>query len=316
MSEHLADPSGADVTVVMPAYNLATMIDTALASIAGQTVAPHAVVVVDDGSTDGTSDRAEAWAPRLPIEVVRLRPNAGIGRASAAAVARVSTPLVAHLDADDAWLPDHLEVMLATYAQHGGMITTQELPWVPGVTMRTMPARERAVPPADRQLRAIIDNNFVFAGTLFARADYERAGGYRDLRNAEDWDLWIRMIRDGVVVHRTDHPTYLYRIRPDSLSYGHRSAEANVEIMRTLVSEAQSDTERRWARTGLRRRRAALAVADAIGCGRAGDRRGARQAATRALAERSRVIPALALLAAPVWASTVRDRRARARVAG
>jgi glycosyltransferase involved in cell wall biosynthesis len=316
MSEHQAGSSAADVTVVMPAYNLATMIDTALASIAGQTVVPHAVVVVDDGSTDGTSDRAERWASRLPIEVVRLHPNAGIGLASAAAVARANTAFVAHLDADDAWLPDHLEVMVATHARHGGMVTTQELAWVPGVTMRATPARERTVPPADQQLRAIIDNNFVFAGTLFAKADYERAGGYRDLRNGEDWDLWIRMIRDGVVVHRTDHPTYLYRIRPDSLSYGHRSAEANVEILETVVTEAQSDTERRWARTGLRRRRAALAVAQAIGCGRAGDRRGARQAAARALALRSRVIPALGLLTAPRFASTVRDRRASARVAG
>jgi glycosyltransferase involved in cell wall biosynthesis len=316
MSEHHTGLSAADVTVVMPAYNTVTMVDTALASIAGQTVRPHAVVVVDDGSTDGTGDRAETWASRLPIEVLRLHPNGGIGLASAAAVARVSTPLVAHLDADDAWLPDHLEVMVATYARHGGMITTQELAWVPGVTMRARPPRERAVPPEAQQLRAIIDNNFVFAGTLFARADYERAGGYRDLRNGEDWDLWIRMIRDGVVVHRTDHPTYLYRIRPDSLSYGHRSAETNIEIMQTVVAEAQSDTERRWARTGLRRRRAALAVAQAIGCGRAGDRRGARQAATRALAQRSRVIPALALLTAPRFASTVRDRRARARVAG
>ncbi len=309
-------PTGSDVTVIMPAYNTVAMVDTALASIAGQTVAPHAVLVVDDGSTDGTGDRAEAWTTRLPLEVVRLRPNGGIGLASAAGVAHVGTPLVAHLDADDAWLPDHLEVMLATFAEHGGMVTTQELAWVPGVTMRTTPARERMVPPAARQLRAIIENNFVFAGTLFQRADYARAGGYRDLRNGEDWDLWIRMIRDGVVVHRTDHPTYLYRIRPDSLSYGHRSAEANVEIMQTVVAEATTDQERRWALRGLRRRRAALAIAQAIACGRAGDRRGARQAAARALSERSRVVPALALLALPRWASTVRDRRAAARVAG
>jgi len=312
----LSHPNGADVTVIMPAYNTAKMIDTALASIAGQTVAPHAVLVVDDGSTDGTGDRAEAWATLLPLEVVRLTPNGGIGLASAAGVSHVATPLVAHLDADDAWLPDHLEVMLATFAASGGMVTTQELAWAPGVTMRTTPPRERMVPPAPRQLRAIIDNNFVFAGTLFQRSDYERAGGYRDLRNGEDWDLWIRMIRDGVVVHRTDHPTYLYRIRPDSLSYGHRSAEANVEIMQTVVAEATSEQERRWARRGLRRRRAALAIAQAIACGRAGDRRGARQAAARALSERSRVLPALALLVLPRWASTVRDRRAAARVAG
>ncbi len=316
MSQTGAPPSGSDVTVVIPAYNAGTMIDTALASIAGQTVLPQAVIVVDDGSSDDTADRAARWTDRLPIEVRRLDPNGGIGAASAAAVAQVRTQLVAHLDADDALLPDHLEVLLATYGRHGGIVTTQELAWMPAVAIRTTPAPGRAVAPPGRQLRAIIDDNFVFAGTLFARVDYEQAGGYRDLRNGEDWDLWIRMIRNGVVVTRTDHPTYLYRIRPDSLSYGHRSAGANVEIMQRVVDEATDERERRWARRGLRRRRAALAIAQAIAHGRDGDRRAARRDAARALSYRSRVIPALALLAAPRTASTLRDRRASARVAG
>jgi hypothetical protein len=232
------------------------------------------------------------------------------------ALRHARTPLVAHLDADDAWLPDHLEVMLATYARSGGIVTAQELAWVPGKTMRTSPARGREVPPPARQLRGIIDHNFVFAGVLLARLDCERAGGYRDLRIGEDWDLWIRMIRDGVVVARGDYPTYLYRIRADSLSYGHRSAEANVEVMGRVVAEAQNERERRWARQGLRRRRAALAIAQAIARGRVGDRRGARREARRALANRSRIVPAIGLLIAPKLATVIRDRRASARVAG
>ena len=139
-------PAGSDVTIVIPAYNAGTMIDTALASIAGQTVQPQAVIVVDDGSTDDTADRAERWTGRLPIEVRRVTPNGGIGAASAVAVARVRTPLVAHLDADDALLPDHLEVMLATFGRHGGVVTTQELAWIPAVAMRTATSTGRAVP--------------------------------------------------------------------------------------------------------------------------------------------------------------------------
>ena len=281
---------------MMPAYNAAATIDSALASIAGQTVQPSAVVVVDDGSRDDTADRAEAWRDHLPIDVVRLPENGGIGAASAVALGRARSPLVAHLDADDAWFPDHLEVMLATFARCPGIVTAQELVWAPGTALRTSPAPGRAVPPAARQLRGIIDHNFVFAGVLFARQEGERAGGYRDIRVGEDWDLWIRMIRSGVVVTRTDHPTYLYRMRADSLSYGHRSAEPNVELMRRVIGEAHDERERRWARQGLRRRRAALAIAVAIDRGRAGDRRGARRAAVRALAARSRVLPAIGLL--------------------
>jgi glycosyltransferase involved in cell wall biosynthesis len=304
------------MTVVIPAYNAATMIDTALASIAGQTVQPVAIVVVDDGSSDDTAERAEAWRERLPLEVVRLPVNGGIGAASARAVQQVRTPLVAHLDADDAWLPDHLEVMLATYAERRGLVTAQELAWLPGKALRMSSSPARAVPPAAKQLRAIINDNFIFSGTLFARLDYERVGGYRDIRIGEDWDLWVRMIRDGVIVSRADHPTCLYRTRPDSLSYGHGSAGAYVELMYRVIAEAQSDRERRWARRSLRRRRAALAIADAIACGRADNRRGARRAAMRALAARSRLLPAIVLLGAPKLATVLRDRRAAARVAG
>jgi glycosyltransferase involved in cell wall biosynthesis len=60
------------VSVVIPAYQAAAVIDSSLASVAGQTIAPDEVVVVDDGSCDGTAPLAERWSRVLPLRVVRL----------------------------------------------------------------------------------------------------------------------------------------------------------------------------------------------------------------------------------------------------
>src|SRR5687768_7474043 len=70
-----------------------------------------AVVVVDDGSTDGTYDRLQAIDdPRL--EVLRLSRNQGVSTARNAGLERASTEWVAFLDDDDAWAPSHLAGLL------------------------------------------------------------------------------------------------------------------------------------------------------------------------------------------------------------
>jgi glycosyltransferase involved in cell wall biosynthesis len=94
----------------MPAWNAARFIEEALRSILDQTVAPAAIVVVDDGSTDETASLAAAVDPCV---TVLHREHAGIGVARTAGVAATTTEFVAFLDADDLWLPPKLERQLA-----------------------------------------------------------------------------------------------------------------------------------------------------------------------------------------------------------
>ncbi len=104
-------------TVVIPAYNPGAMLREALESIAQQTLPPAFVVVVDDGSTDGTYDAATAWlaAFALPGTVLRQR-NQGISVARNAAMAIRRSDFIALLDADDIWLPNHLANLQRAYA--------------------------------------------------------------------------------------------------------------------------------------------------------------------------------------------------------
>ena len=92
------------IAVVVPAFNRAQFIAEALNSVFGQTRQPAEIIVVDDGSTDGTADIAEA----LGVKVLR-QSNLGPSAARNAGVAATSQPWIAFLDSDDVWLPDKLE---------------------------------------------------------------------------------------------------------------------------------------------------------------------------------------------------------------
>lgn len=278
-----ACPDSAKVSLIIPLYNSATFIDAALASVAGQTRLPDEIVVVDDASTDDGAERAERWAAMLPLTVLKQPENRGLGGARRAGIAASIHDLVALLDSDDVWLPDHLELMLATYRAHGGIITADTLWWAPGRQLSGVTGRSRKrIPLPDHQRLGILDHNFVHPISLFSRHDYDRAGGFSDLRQMEDWDLWMRMIRDGVRVTMAPSPTALYRIHGNSLSAGRGNLSTNVDVLPRYLPGLARDEQRVLRRT-IRRRRARIDLL-------AGERRAADGDLTGASAKWARAV--------------------------
>ncbi|MBE1426376.1 glycosyltransferase involved in cell wall biosynthesis [Desulfomicrobium macestii] len=101
------------ITVVVPLYNKAAHIERALRSIQRQTYEPAEVIVVDDGSTDGGGDIVRLFE----MKGLRLisQKNLGVSAARNRGMSEAGTDLIAFLDADDEWLPSHLDTLVRLF---------------------------------------------------------------------------------------------------------------------------------------------------------------------------------------------------------
>jgi glycosyltransferase involved in cell wall biosynthesis len=246
------------ICAVIPVLNGATYVDQALGSVATQRRLPDEVVVVDDGSTDGSADMAERWTAILPIRVLRFATKTGVSAARNAAIESTDADLIALLDVDDVWLPDHLAVMLETYEERPGLVTADALMWVEqrAIGFRGWNAR-RPVPLVEDQIEQLLLDNYVFVATLFSRDLFRSVGGFRSFSvGSEDWDLWLRMVAAGTVVTRPTVPTALYRLRPDSTSANDSLVDSEVEVLESFKREHDDPRWTRTADASINRRRA------------------------------------------------------------
>jgi len=255
------------IGVVMSVLDGSALIDQTLASVAGQSRLPDQVVAVDDGSSDDTAERMEAWSDRLPITVLRHPETRGLCAGKNAAFAALTTDLVVPLDGDDIWLPDHLEVLGDRFDRRGGIVSPGVLRWFPNLGIAESSVRSpRPVPESD-QLDRLIRNNFVFSGSLFSREDGMRIGGpdgpWRPFGPSVDWDLWLRMVRAGVRLTVIPHPTVLYRLHDGSMSAGGRALPSAIDVLEAFRSVEPDSHLRSVADQSLRDHRARLRLEEA-----------------------------------------------------
>lgn len=188
----------APVSVIIPAFNASATIGRALRSIASQTLRPHDVIVVDDGSTDGTPDVAEQLARKIEgisIHVVR-QSNMGAGAARNRALAEARSEYVAFLDADDEWLPEKLANCMSWLAG-GDFVLIGHNGWiVDGKTETYLDCTRRFHAAHPRLYDGLYRRGFLGTSSVVARRDaVMQAGGFDEtLGTGQDFDLWLRLL--------------------------------------------------------------------------------------------------------------------------
>jgi teichuronic acid biosynthesis glycosyltransferase TuaG len=187
----------ADVSVIIPAFNARETILRALRSVVEQTLQPREVIIVDDGSTDGTFEAARDFQSEMEdISLIVIKQdNKGAGAARNRALNKSSQPIVAFLDADDEWLPQKLERSLHhmedgdyTLVGHNGLIVEDGKESIIDGARRY---NEGASPYVSLYRKGYLDTCTVVA----CREDIVAAGGFdENLLNAQDFDLWLRVL--------------------------------------------------------------------------------------------------------------------------
>ena len=210
------------VDVIIPAYNAARYLPTALESVVAQTFEDWRILLVDDGSTDDTGEVVAPFIERLGDKLKYIRQaNGGVSAARNCAIRHSSAQFLALLDADDLWLPYRLSESLKCFENapqvglaYGNIARIDQA----GEVIETFKGRQRhgegRVAPYIFMRKIQLPTSTI----TFRRACVDAVGGFDEsLRVTEDRDLWLR-IAFLYEVAACPAVTVHYRTSPGSLT--------------------------------------------------------------------------------------------------
>ena len=174
----------------MPVHNALPYLDAAVESILTQSFREFRFIILDDASTDGSTERLREWALRDPrINLIEERENLGPALSSERVARAATTPLVARTDADDVSYPWRLADQLAVFERHPEV-------GVVGGLADVIDGSGRIIRPAElwRLQHPRLVPPFGNGPMMYRRHVFEAAGGYRtECEYWEDHDLILRM---------------------------------------------------------------------------------------------------------------------------
>jgi hypothetical protein len=190
----LSMPQNPQIAVIVPAFNAERTIARTLESVCGQTFRDIEIVVVNDGSTDGTKPIVADFAARDPRIRMISQANLGVGAARNAGVRNTNAPFVAPIDADDIWHPTKIEKQLQRMIRNEGIGVVYA--WSRVINDEDHVYRSQfTVRATGRVFGLMIQTNFIGNGSspLIRRHLLEQIGGYdtslhaRGAQGCEDW---------------------------------------------------------------------------------------------------------------------------------
>jgi len=206
------------VSVIIPTYNRAAWVTEAAASVLAQTYRDFELVVVDDGSTDGTLAALAALGGE--VRVIRREARQGVSAARNLGTAAATGDWLAFLDSDDLWLPAKLARQVEYLKAHPDLVICQtEEIWIRNGVRVNPPETCRKV-GGDIFLPSLGRCLVSPSAVMLHRRLFEEMGGFDEtLPAAEDYDRWLRvagrhpvgLVPEPLVIKRGGHPDQLSR---------------------------------------------------------------------------------------------------------
>ena len=184
-------PAGPRVSVVLPTYNRGWILEQAVESVLGQDYANLELIVVDDGSTDGTKGMLSMFGDR--IAVIR-QANRGVSAARNTGIRAATGELVALLDSDDTWLPGKVTAQVAFFSNYPDALVCQtEEIWIRN-GVRVNPGKRHR-----KQAGMIFERSLALclvspSAVMMKKSLLDEVGLFDEsLPACEDYDLWLRI---------------------------------------------------------------------------------------------------------------------------
>jgi glycosyltransferase involved in cell wall biosynthesis len=249
-SQKIAPPI---VSVIIPTYNRWPLVREAIESVLAQRYSSFELIVVDDGSTDGTAGKLAEFGTKLRVIE---QPHTGVSAARNKGAAAAGGRYLAFLDSDDLWLPQKLAIQTAFMDYHPeiAICQTNEIWLRRGV--RVNPKAKHRKPSGDIFQRSLDLCLVSPSAVMMTRELFYQSGGFDEsLPVCEDYDLWLRiatghsvpLIPDALTVKRGGHS--------DQLSHSQWGMDRyRIAALEKLLRADLAGERREWTIEALRRK--------------------------------------------------------------
>ena len=201
----------AAVTCIIPVYNAERYLGETLDSVFAQTYRPIEVIVVDDGSTDGSADIIAAHGGRI---TTLRQANAGAAAARNRGIAAAESDFIALGDADDLWHPERLSRQMSCFAERPELdmcIPHIEPFWTPDLPAHKDTYRDPRI--------GVVTHASVTMAVVARRALFDRIGAFdTSLRTSDDQDWYLRAIEGGATIEILPEVLLYYRLHDSNMS--------------------------------------------------------------------------------------------------
>ena len=179
------------VSVIVPCYNYAHFLGEALDSVLAQTFPHWECIIINDGSPDNTEEVALTYCKKDSRIKYFYKENGGHSSARNFGIRQSTGQFIMPLDADDKMEKDYLEKAIEKIE------SDKNIKLVTGQVQHFGDVSDRYVMPP-YELKSYLLLNYISISTLFRRDDFDKAGGFDEGMLAfEDWDLFIKILKDG-----------------------------------------------------------------------------------------------------------------------
>ncbi len=226
--------TGPKVVVIIPCFNASETIEQTLKSVEGQTYRNYDVLIINDGSTDGTEELVLSYRDRTgKAWRVITQPNMGQTVAKNTGILNSNSEYIAFLDSDDVWAPEKLEyqvnLMMSNHdvglCYTGGMLINEQ-----GDNIGLIHCSDIYRGKCYDSL--LLKNNIIASSVMVRRKVLDKVGVFDErFRACENWDLWIRVSKISQIEYIDKALTY-YRVHPGNMSRNvSKMFQARIEII-------------------------------------------------------------------------------------
>ena len=219
------------IAVIIPCYNSTKTLARAIESIVNQSIEVKEIIVVDDYS-DNPKKITKICSTFKSVQYIRNIKNIGLAGSRNVGIWAAKSDIIAFLDADDQFHKDKLEIQLR-YLSPNNVVSTDAV----NIDQKSLLDfnikldKSQGIKVFSSPFRNLFFNRLVGSSLIAFASTLKKNNGYdSQLRSAEDFDLWIRLLQEGINVIAVKAPLYLYYDREGSLSKDEFSIWTNIVV--------------------------------------------------------------------------------------